>query len=201
MPEKKSLTLFWTRDGNTEAVAQRIHETLVAAGIDDSIFRMTKDLTVEYYDYNLVFFGAPVYENLPPKPVIAFLKRHKQRGVDILASAPEKPGIGAVMYCTYGGGHTGINEAIPMLKYSGQFFEHEGIRVIDEWAFRGAFDGAGNAYNARGRTGVIYDRPNAQDLDDVAGLVNGLLRRMRLVLPLGDLGEVNGAGDGTGNSE
>ena len=188
MPEKKSLTLYWSKDGNTEKIASRIHETLEAAGIDDTLRRMTKDLEVEYHDYNLVFAGAPVYENLPPKPVIAFLKRHKSRGVEILASAPERPGIGSVMYCTYGGGHTGIGEAVPMLKYAGQFFEHEGIRVIEEWAFRGSFPEAGNAYNALGRTGVVYERPNAQDLADLEGLVNGLLRRMRLVLPLGDLG-------------
>ncbi len=188
MPEKKSLTLYWSKNGNTEKIAQRIHDTLETAGMDDTLLRMTKDLEIEYLDFNLLFIGAPVYENLPPKPVIEFLKRHKKRGVEILASAPEKPGIGAVIYCTYGGGHTGINEATPMLRYAGQFLEHEGIRVIDEWGFRGSFPEADNAYNALGRTGVVYDRPNAQDLDDVAGIVNGLLRRMQLVLPLGDFG-------------
>ena len=188
MPEKKSLTLYWSKNGNTEAVAEAIHDTLEKAGIDDTMLRIGKDLNVEYYDYNLVFFGAPVYENLPPKPAIEFLKRHKRRGVEILASAPEKPGIGAVMYSTYGGGHTGVNEAIPMLKYAGQFFEHEGIRVIDEWAFRGSFPEADESYNARGRTGIVYERPNEQDQLDVSGLVNGLLRRMSMVLPLGDLG-------------
>ena len=192
MPEKRSLTLYWSKNGNTERIARRIHDTLEKAGIDDTFARMTKDLDVEYRDYNLIFLGAPVYENLPPKPVIAWIKRHKKRGVEILASAPERPGIGAVMFCTYGGGHTGINEAVPALKYAGQFLEHEGIRVIDEWAFRGSFPEADNAYNALGRTGVVYERPNNQDLDDVEGLVNGLLRRMQLVLPLGDLGSQPG---------
>ncbi len=187
MPEGKSLTLYWSKNGSTEQVARRIHDTLEAAGMEDSILRMTKDLEVEYFDYNLVFFGAPVYHNLPPKPVEAFLNRHKKRGVKILASAPEKPGIGSVMYCTYGGGHTGLNEATPMLLYAGQFFEHEGIRVIDSWAFRGHFPEIDDSYNLRGRTGKIVGRPNAQDLDDVAGLVMGLLRRMHLVLPLGKL--------------
>ena len=79
MVEKKSLTLYWSKNGNTEKVARRIHETLQKAGIEDSIFRMTKDLEVEYLDYNLVFLVAPVYENLPPKPVIAFLKKHRKQ--------------------------------------------------------------------------------------------------------------------------
>ncbi len=187
MPEGKSLTLYWSKNGNTEKVGRKIHETLEKAGMDDTFVRMTKDLNVEYYDYNLVFFGAPVYENLPPKPVIEFLKRLKKRGVEIQASAPEKPGIGAVMYCTYGGGHTGLSEATPMLEYAAQFFSHEGIRVIDHWAVRGSFPESTAAYNQRGRTGIVEGRPNAQDLDDIGGMVMGLLRRMHLVLPLGNL--------------
>ena len=90
MVEKRSLTLYWSKNGNTEKVARRIHDTLIKAGIDDSIFRMTKDLQVEYLDYNLVFLGAPVYENLPPETVIEFLKRHKRRGVAIVASAQKE---------------------------------------------------------------------------------------------------------------
>jgi hypothetical protein len=187
MPRGKSITLYWTKNGNTEKVARRIHQTLESAGIEDSVLRMQKDLQVEYRDYNLVFLGAPVYENLPPKPVIEFLKRHKKRGVEILAAAPELPGIAAVPFCTYGGGHTGANEAAPMLKYIGQFFEHEGIRVIDEIAVVGVFPEADDAYNRRGRLGDIADRPNEEDLRRVEGRILGLLRRMRLVLPLGEL--------------
>jgi len=187
MPEGKSITLYWTKNGNTEKVAQRIHDTLQSAGMQDSYFRISKDLDVEYLDYNLIFFGAPVYENLPPKPVIAFLKRHKRRGVEILAAAPEKPGVAAVPYCTYGGGHTGFNEAVPMLRYIGQFFEHEGIRVVDEIAVPGVFPEADESYNTRGRLGVITERPDEHDLAEVDGRVLGILRRMHLVLPLGDL--------------
>lgn len=61
MVEKKSLTLYWTKNGNTEKVPRRIHDTLERVGIDDSILRMTRDLEVEYLDYNLVFLGAPVW--------------------------------------------------------------------------------------------------------------------------------------------
>ena len=186
MVEKKSLTLYWTKNGNTEKVARRIHDTLVDSGIDDAIYRMTKDLQVEYLDYNLVFLGAPVYENLPPKPVIEFLKRHKKRGVQIVASAPEIPGVAAIPYCTYGGGHTGYNEADPMLKYIGQFFEHEGIRVVEDIAVPGVFPEAEEAYNTRGRFGIITDRPSDQDLREVEGRVLGILRRLHRILPLGD---------------
>ena len=187
MVPMKALVVYDSVFGNTEKVAQTIHETLVQAGIDDTIHRISKNLDVEYLDYNLVFYGAPVYHNLPPKPAMAFLERHRRRGVEILASAPEKPGIAAVMYCTYGGGHTGYNEAVPMLRFAGQFFEHEGIRVADEWAVLGEFPEADEAYNRRGRSGVVAGRPNEQDLEEVAGRVRGLLHRLHLVLPLGDL--------------
>jgi hypothetical protein len=186
MVEKKSLTLYWTKNGNTEKVARCIHQTLEKAGIEDTILRMTKDLQVEYLDYNLVFIGSPVYENLPPKPVIQFLKRHRKRGVEIVASAPEIPGAAAITYCTYGGGHTGYNEAVPMLKYIGQFFEHEGIRVVDDIAVPGVFPEAEEAYNTKGRFGIITDRPSAHDLREVEGRVLGILRRLHRVLPLGD---------------
>jgi len=186
MVEKKSLILYWTKNGNTEKVARRIHDTLTKAGQDDSILRMTKDLQVEYLDYNMVFLGAPVYENLPPKPVIEFLKRHRKRGVQIVASAPEVPGVAAIPYCTYGGGHTGYNEAVPMLKYIGQFFEHEGIRVVDDMAVPGVFPEAEEAYNTKDRFGIITDRPSDQDLREVEGRVLGILRRLHRILPLGD---------------
>jgi flavorubredoxin len=186
MVEKRALTLYWSKNGNTEKVARRIHDTLRKGGIDDSILRVTRELEVEYLDYNLVFLGAPVYENLPPKPVIEFLKRQRKRGVDIIASAPEKPGIAAVPFCTYGGGHTGYREAVPMLKYIGQFFEHEGIGVVEDIAVTGVFPEADESYNTKGRFGIITDRPSAQDLREVEGRVLGVLRRLHLVLPLGE---------------
>ncbi len=188
MPEGKSITLYWSSQGNTQKVAQRIHDTLLNAGIQDALHRVSKDLNIEYRDYNLIFVGAPVYENLPPPPVIDFLKRHKKRGVEILASAPERPGMAAVLFCTYGGGHTALNEAVPGLKYMGQFFEHEGIRVVDEIAVPGFFPGAKDPlYNTRGRLGDITRRPDEHDLAEVAARIQGILRRLRLVLPLGDL--------------
>ncbi|MBN2325310.1 MAG: hypothetical protein JXQ30_16390 [Spirochaetes bacterium] len=188
MPGKKALVLFWTKNGNTGKVAQRIHDTLQQAGMDVSISPVTKDLKIEYLDYNLIFLGAPVYENLSPKPVMSFLHRNRRRdGVKLLASAPEVPGIAAVPFCTYGGGHTGYNEAVPMLKHIGQYFEHEGIRVVDEIAVVGVFPEADESYNTRGRFGDIRKRPDEHDLEDVAGRVRGILHRLHRVIPLGEL--------------
>ena len=188
MPEGKALVLFWTKNGNTEKVARRIHDTLKKAGMEVSISRITKDLVVEYLDYNLIFLGAPVYENLSPKPVLSFLRQNRRRdGVELIASAPEIPGVAAVPFCTYGGGHTGYNEAEPMLKHIGQYFEHEGIRVVDYIAAVGVFPEADESYNTEGRFGDIRQRPDEHDLVEVAGRVRGILRRLHRVLPLGRL--------------
>jgi flavorubredoxin len=188
MPEGKAIVLYWTKNGNTEKVASTIQETLSSAGMDVAIERIVKDMQVEYLDYNLIFLGAPVYENLSPKPVLSFLHRNRRRdGVELLASAPETPGVAAVPFCTYGGGHTGYNEAEPMLKHIGQYFEHEGIRVVDHIAVVGVFPEADESYNTRGRFGDIRRRPDEHDLGEVAGRVRGILYRLQRVMPLGRL--------------
>jgi flavorubredoxin len=188
MPEGKALVLFWTKNGNTEKVARCIHDTLKQAGMDVEIARIGKETEVEYLDYNLIFLGAPVYENLSPKPVLSFLRKNRRRdGVELLASAPEEPGVAAVPFCTYGGGHTGYNEAEPMLKHIGQYFEHEGIRVVDHIAAVGVFPEADESYNTEGRFGDIRQRPDEHDLAEVAGRVRGIMRRLHRVLPLGKL--------------
>jgi len=188
MPEGKALVLFWTKNGNTEKIARCIHDTVRNAGMEASMTRIDKDLEVEYLDYNLIFLGAPVYENLSPKPVLSFLYKNRRRaGVVLLASAPEVPGVAAVPFCTYGGGHTGYNEAEPMLKHIGQYFEHEGIRVVDHIAVVGVFPEAEESYNTEGRYGDIRRRPDEHDLSEVEGRVRGILLRLHRVLPLGKL--------------
>ncbi len=189
MPEGKALVLFWTKNGNTEKVARRIHDTLKKAGMDVSISRIQKKkIEVEYLDYNLIFLGAPVYENLSPKLVLTFLHKNRRReGVELIPSAPEIPGVAAAPFCTYGGGHTGYNEAEPMLKHIGQYFEHEGIRVVEYIAVPGFFPEADESYNTDGRFGDIRQRPDEHDLIEVEGSVRGILRRLHRVLPLGNL--------------
>ena len=188
MVEGKALVLYWTKNGNTEKVARRIHDTLQRAGMTVSIERISPELTVEYLDYNLIFLGAPVYENLSPKPVLVFLSKNRKReGVKLLASAPEVPGVAAVPFCTYGGGHTGYNEAEPMLKHIGQYFEREVFRVVDHLALVGGFPEAEESYNTEGRFGDIRQRPDEHDQQELAWRVRGILRRLHRFLPLGTL--------------
>jgi hypothetical protein len=145
------------------------------------------DLEIDTFSYELIFLGSPVYFNLAPQPVMKFLQRLRSHAAN-LAAAPEKPGHFAVTFCTYGGGHTGIGEAIPLLKYMGQAFEHEGIRIVEEWPVVGDFPGINDPnYNTAGRLGDITGRPNISDLRIVAGQVFGLLRRLQYKLGIEEM--------------
>ena len=181
----RALVLFWSAGGNTRKVAGALHETLTQAGFDADLMEIAADLDVGLDEYALVLLGAPVYQFLPPEPVTRFLKSQMRSCGPVREAAPERPGRFAVVFCTYGGPHTGLREAIPMLKYTGQFLEHAGIRVVDEWAVPGEFHEPSQAsLNVSGRLGDIRGRPNESDLRDVCGRLTGLLRRLEDLLAI-----------------
>ncbi len=82
-----------------------------------------------------------------------------------------------VVYCTYGGVHTGTNEAIPAVKYMGQLFDHLGYTIVAEWYVIGEYNPERmRSHSASGRLGDIRGRPSEEDLRDVAGKGKGVLR-------------------------
>ena len=180
----KALLLHWSSGGNTEKVADALGHTLKDCGVPVDKRQITADLEVDYMDYELVLMGAPVYRFLPPEPVQNFLLAQQGRA-DVKPACPEVPGHYGAVFCTYGGPHTGIREAIPAMKYMGQFLEHVGISVKEEWAVVGEFHvSERQAMNVKGRLGDISGRPNQTDLADVRGRMRGLLRRLSLKLDL-----------------
>jgi hypothetical protein len=60
----------------------------------------------------------------------------------------------------------------------GQFLEHQGVRVIDEWAVVGENRDADAEYNHAGRIGSVSGRPNDHDLREVYERTRGLLLRL-----------------------
>jgi flavorubredoxin len=176
----RALVLYWSAGGNTKKVAEALHQTLSARGLAADIREITPDLDVNILEYDLVLLGAPVYAYLPPKPVVTFLEGLQQSHLKVSPASPERPGRFAVVFCTYSGPHTGIREAVPALKYMGQFLEHGGVRVVEEWAVVGEFHKPEQqALNLGGRLGDIRGRPNESDLADVCGKLVGLLRRLK----------------------
>ncbi len=174
----KALTIYWSGTGNTKKVAETIDNTLKNSGVD-SVLKPVKEAGAEdLFEYDLIFIGAPSYMWQPPAPVQEYIKEkmnyYRERG-DIKLGSPKVPGKNAVVFATYSGPHTGINEAIPVGKYLGQFLEHLGFDITGEWYFVGEFHSS-EENSTKGRLGDIRGRPNQQDLDKLAGDVKELLK-------------------------
>jgi hypothetical protein len=177
----KALIIYWSATGNTEKVTNAIRKALEKEDATLSMMRAEAAGEEELYDYDLVFLGAPSYQFLPPRPVRDFIERkmryHSQRG-DIKLRAPKLPGKAAVVFCTYSGPHTGIDEAIPAGKYMGQFLAHIGFDLLAEWYVVGEFHGR-EEHSTKGRLGDIRGRPNQQDLAEIESRTLELVWRWR----------------------
>lgn len=177
-----ALIIYFSATGNTEKVANAIWGTLKEEKVKVNLLKVQDAAEEELYDYNLVFLGTPSHSFLPAQPVMHFInnkmKLHRERG-DIKLCAPKISGKTAVVFCTYSGPHTGINEATPVGKYMGQFFEHIGFEIAAEWYVIGEFHGR-EENSTMGRLGNIKGRPNQQDLAKVKSDVLDLIKSISL---------------------
>ena len=109
-----AIIIYWSKTGNTEKVARAMHEGLKDAGANVSLLRVDDAEEVDFYDYDLVCLGFPTHQWRPAKPVEKFLSSkfsaYRNQG-RIEWGAPRVPGKNALVFCTYSGPHTGINEA------------------------------------------------------------------------------------------
>jgi hypothetical protein len=114
----------------------------------------------------LVCIGCPSYSWHPPEPMTDFLKNkfalYRQKG-QIKTGSPKVAGKNALVFVTYSGPHTGINEATPVGKDLGQYFEHLGFTVIDEIYVLSEFHGS-LEHSTLGRCGDIRGRPTEEQL-------------------------------------
>jgi flavodoxin len=176
----KALIIYFSATGNTEKVAHRIYESLAKENVDATLLKVKESGDVELYDYDLVFLGSPAMEFLPAQPVINFIKEkmkmHRKRG-DIKVYAPQIPGKTAVVFATYSGPHTGVNEVITATKYMGQLFEHIGFKVAGEWHTVGEFHKREDL-STRGKLGDIRGRPNETDLAEIEEKVSVLIKSL-----------------------
>ena len=174
------LHLYYSMTGNTEKVASAIDAALAESGHSVKTVKVTdKDVDVDPLRYPLVFVGSGVYAQMPGPPLMELHRRLLQKynkSGEIRPGSPRRPGFRAAVYCTYGGVHTGINEAVPAVKYLGQLFDHLGYEVVAEWYVVGEYSGELAKHSTGGRLGDIRGRPHAEDLRDVAERVKGILR-------------------------
>ena len=177
----KVLNLYFSATGNTEKVAKKISETVQNLGYEvDTLKVPSKDVEIDILKYNFVFVGSGVYAQLPGIPLIELSKDLMQKynkAGEVKPASPRRPSAYAVVYCTYGGVHTGINEAIPAVKYMGQLFDHLGYTIMAEWYIIGEYKTERlRGHSVAGRLGDIRGRPNEEDLRDVAERVKGIFQ-------------------------
>jgi flavodoxin len=179
--DPKVLIYYWSATGNTEKVAFSIQKALEREGVTPVMKKITKAGIDDLYNYDLVFMGSPSYMWAPPEPVReiiqAIMDFQRKRG-DIKPCAPKIPGKKAVTFVTYSGPHTGIDEAIPVGKYLGQFFAHLGFEVVAEWYVVGEFHKS-IENSTKGVLGDIRGRPNERDLAEVENNVAALIKSIR----------------------
>ncbi len=177
----KVLNLFFSSTGNTEKVALRIGKTVQELGHSLDTLKITgEDTDVDILKYDFVFAGSGVYGQLPGETLVGLfrkiLQRYSKEG-ELKPCSPRRPSAKAVVYCTYGGVHTGINEAVPAVKFMGQLFDHLGFTIMAEWYIVGEYKLEGQRdRSVIGRLGDIRGRPNEEDLRAVAEKVKGILK-------------------------
>ena len=119
MPEKwrtmkTALIIYWSKTGNTEKAATSIKQGLEETGVQVTMKKPEESENIDYFDYDLVCIGSPSYSWHPPEPMTNFLKKkfaaYRLQG-KIKPSAPKVPGKKALIFVTYSGPHTGIDEA------------------------------------------------------------------------------------------
>jgi len=163
---KKALIIYWSKTGNTAKVANAIKQGLETAEVQVTLKKQEEAEDVDYFDYDIVCVGAPSYSWHPPEPMANFLKSkfvaYRKEG-RIKPGAPKVPGKNALIFVTYSGPHTGIDEATPAGKYMRQFFEHLGFTVIAEWYALSEFHGS-LENSTKGRMGDIRGKPTEEDL-------------------------------------
>ena len=161
----RAVILYWSSTGNTKKVAYAIKDGLEAAGVKVSVMKTTEAIDIDYFDYDLVCVGCPSIQWHPPKQVTEFLLKkfdYYRKQKKIKTGAPKVPGKNALIFCTYSGPHTGLNEATPVGKYVGQFFEHLGFTVLDECYVLSEFHGS-EERSTKGRMGDIRGKPTEED--------------------------------------
>lgn len=175
------LNLFFSSTGNTEKVALKIEQTIQELGHKVETVKADRDdVDVDVLEYDFVFVGSGVYGQMPGESLIKLqrnLARKYGRMGEIKPNSPKRPSKNIVVYCTYGGVHTGINEALPTIKYLGQLYDHLGYTIVGEWYIVGEY-GTDRLRDRsiNGRLGDIRGRPNQEDLKDVAEKVKGILK-------------------------
>jgi multimeric flavodoxin WrbA len=187
-----ALVLYWSAGGNTRRVAEALAQGLASQGAAVTLLSMadaaTEEIDAEAYD--LVCLGSPSYHFGVPAPVRRYVEQMGQRGRALglpQFGSPPRPHKWAVVFVTYGGPHTGLDEATPAGDYMAQALRHVGRQIRGAWYTVGAFHGdPDREHNRLGWLGDIRGRPNEHDLGVIKSNARGLAYLLQHELDGGD---------------
>lgn len=166
---KKALLTYSSTTGNTKKVASAISEGLQAGGLTVEEKTPQQAADADFFEYDLVCVGSPSIEWQPAKPIVDLLKAklnlYRSQG-KIKPCAPKVEGKYALVFITYSGPHTGIDEATPAGECMRQYFEHFGFEVVGEWYVVGEFHGSEDL-STMGRLGDIRGKPTVEMLGKI----------------------------------
>jgi flavodoxin len=163
---KSALIVYFSSTGNTQKVAYAIKEGLEKEAFTVDLKKPQEAVETDFFGYDLVCAGSPSIEWQPAKPMAEMLKSklnlYRSQG-KIKPCAPKVPGKHALVFITYSGPHTGIDEATPAGKTMRQYFEHFGFTVVGEWYIPSEFHGRVDM-STLGRLGDLRGKPSADEL-------------------------------------
>jgi flavodoxin len=166
---KSALIIYFSSTGNTQKVAYAIKEGLENEGLTVDLKKPQEASDLNFFGYDLVCVGSPSIEWQPAKPIVDLLKAklnlYRSQG-NIKPCAPKVGGKNALVFCTYSGPHTGMDEAMPAGKTMRQYFEHFGFCILGEWYIVGEFHGREDM-STQGRLGDIRGKPTVNELDKI----------------------------------
>jgi flavodoxin len=166
---KTALIVYFSSTGNTQKVAYAIKDGLEMGGLIVELKKPQEATENDFYGYDLVCVGSPSIEWQPAKSIADLLKSklnlYRSQG-KIKPCAPKVAGKSALIFCTYSGPHTGIDEATPAGKTMRQYFEHFGFNVIGEWYIISEFHGREDM-STLGKLGDIRGKPTVDELEKI----------------------------------
>jgi len=174
----KTLIIYYSPGGNTKKVAEALGRGLESSGAKATIRELREAEDEDLFAYDLVCLGTPAYNFNVPEPVLRYSKtqvgKYGRQG-RVRLGAPVVPGKWAVVFVSYAGPHTGIEEATPAGDHLAQMFRHLGFQVRGEWYTVGEFHhGPESELNLYGFLGDIRGRPNEHDLGVIESNAAGL---------------------------
>ena len=150
-------------------MAYAIKDGLEAGGLKVDLKKPQEATEDDFYSYDLVCVGSPSIEWQPAKPITDLLKSklilYRGQG-KITPGCPKVTGKNVLVFCTYSGPHTGIDEASPAGKNMRQYFEHFGFNIVGEWYIISEFHGREDL-STLGRLGDIRGKPTLVELEKI----------------------------------